>query len=121
MLAASKMSRITLSKCSFSLGVSSHLVRGNLSFTSSSASIFSLFGLICVRVTSTRRRIRVHKQQQFREKSVFGLTAQGALFHCFPKHCSRKLPPAWKQRKEVEAKLTQVYVPVLCCLYPLGP
>src|SRR6516162_7769156 len=40
MLAASNMSRITLSKSSFSFGVSSHLVRGSLSFTSSSASIF---------------------------------------------------------------------------------
>src|ERR1700692_2009864 len=49
MLAASKMSRITLSKSSFSFGVSSHLVRGSLSFTKSSASIFSLFGFICVR------------------------------------------------------------------------
>src|SRR5215469_10523394 len=49
MLAASNMSRITLSKSSFSFGVSSHLVRGSLSFTSSSASIFSLFGFICVR------------------------------------------------------------------------
>src|SRR6516165_1027232 len=49
MLAASNMSRITLSKSSFSFRVSSHLVRGSLSFTSSSASIFSLFGFICVR------------------------------------------------------------------------
>src|ERR1700688_151569 len=49
MLAASNMSRITLLKSSFSFGVSSHLVRGSLSFTRSSASIFSLFGLICVR------------------------------------------------------------------------
>src|SRR5215471_9857046 len=47
MLAASNMSRITLLKSSFSFGVSSHLVRGSLSFTSSSASIFSLFGFIC--------------------------------------------------------------------------
>src|ERR1700757_4086056 len=49
MPAASNMSRITLLKSSFSFGVSSHLVRGSLSFTSSSASIFSLFGFICVR------------------------------------------------------------------------
>src|SRR5262249_25261649 len=49
MLATSNMSRITLSKSSFSFKVSSHLVRGSLSFTSSSASIFSLFGFICVR------------------------------------------------------------------------
>src|SRR5260370_38200867 len=49
MLAASNMSRITLTKSSFSFGVSSHLVRGSLSFTRSSASIFSLFGFICVR------------------------------------------------------------------------
>src|SRR5580700_4913802 len=49
MLAASNMSRITLSKSSFSFGVSSHLVRGSLSFTRSSASIVSLFGFICVR------------------------------------------------------------------------
>src|ERR1700746_525713 len=49
MQAASNMSRITLLKSSFSFEVSSHLVRGSLSFTSSSASIFSLFGFICVR------------------------------------------------------------------------
>src|ERR1700756_1793465 len=49
MLAASNMSRITLLKSSFSFGVSSHLVRGSLSFTSSSASIFSRFGFICGR------------------------------------------------------------------------
>src|SRR5215813_11771440 len=52
MLAASNMSRITLSKSSFSFGVSSHFARGSLSFTSSSASIFSLFGFICVREES---------------------------------------------------------------------
>src|ERR1700722_15105078 len=50
MLAASYMSLITLLKSSFSFGVSSHLVRGNLSFTRSSASIFSLFGFIRVRL-----------------------------------------------------------------------
>src|SRR5260370_36193889 len=49
MLAASNMSRITLTKSSFSFGVSSHLVRGSLSFTRSSASIFSLFGFVCIR------------------------------------------------------------------------
>jgi hypothetical protein len=44
MLAASNMSRITLLKSSFSFGVSSHLVRGSLSFTSSSSAFTRALG-----------------------------------------------------------------------------
>src|SRR6266478_2218568 len=69
MLAASNMSRITLLKSSFSFGVSSHLVRGSLSFTSSSDSIFSLFGFICVGY-GREGAINPHKEQlrRFQER-----------------------------------------------------
>src|SRR5580704_3621295 len=74
MLAASNMSRITLLKSSFSFGVSSHLVRGSLSFTSSSASIFSLFGFICGRKGSfSDAAARVFEDRQLGTEDRNGL------------------------------------------------
>src|SRR5580704_5508785 len=92
MLAASNISRITRSKSSFSFGVSSHLVRGSLSFTSSSASIFSLFGFICVRqgqasVSALRRSANSHGVDVWIWVSV----GQGSLQFGFVLVCSCRL------------------------------
>src|SRR5258707_15795663 len=88
MLAASNMSRITLLKSSFSFGVSSHLVRGSLSFTSSSASIFSLFGFICVRQGSFQL-LSTHQQvlgqiTQPKQLYVESMRFKGGVFFLFP-------------------------------------